>query len=61
LLLAQRQGLVQAQFAIFVAVIADQEDGAGGDLVIDARTALGGGLALGRVETSRDYDSLLSW
>jgi hypothetical protein len=61
LFLAQRQGLIEAQFAIFVAVLADQENGARGDLIVDARAALGRGLALAGVETSRDYDSLLVW
>ena len=33
---------VEADLAIFVAVVADQEDGAGDDFVVDARAILGG-------------------
>jgi len=41
-----------------VAVIADQEDGAGGDFVVDARAILGGCLLV-LLKTPGDYDSLL--
>src|SRR6185312_10993786 len=56
--LAQRERLIQADLAILVAVVADQEDGFGIDLVVDARAILGrcGGITL---KTSGNYDSLL--
>src|SRR5581483_88149 len=56
--LAQGQSLFQADFAIFVPVDADQEDGAGGDFVVDARSAFGRGRGV-LLKTSGDYDSLL--
>jgi hypothetical protein len=59
LLLTQRQRLVQADLAIFVAVIADQQEGAGGDFIVDAGAALGGRRGV-TLKTSRDYDSLLA-
>ena len=56
--LAQRERLIQADLAILVAVVADQENGLGGDFVVDARAILGrrGGITL---KTSGNYDSLL--
>jgi hypothetical protein len=56
--LAQRQGFIQPDLAVFVAIVTDQENSFGGDFVIDARAVLGGGF-FGRAETSNDYDSLL--
>src|SRR5471032_3214110 len=55
---AQSQRLVQADLAILMAVVSDQENGFGGDFVIDARAILGrrGGITL---KTSRNYDSPL--
>jgi hypothetical protein len=46
---------VDADFAVFGAVIPDQEDGTGEDFLIDARAAFGGGLRLG-CKTSGYYD-----
>ena len=60
LFLAQRERLVEAQLAIFLAVITDQKNRLSDDLVIDTRTTLDGGLLV-LLKTPGDYDSLLVW
>jgi hypothetical protein len=56
--LAQCERLIQADLAILMAIVADQEDGFGIDLVVDARAILGRRWGI-TLKTSGNYDSLL--
>jgi hypothetical protein len=56
--LAQGECLIEADLAVFVTVIADEEDGLGDNFVVDAWTILGWRRGV-TLKTSGDYDSLL--
>jgi hypothetical protein len=49
---------VEADLAVFVTVVSDQEDGAGKDFFVDARAIFGGRRRVTGCKTSGDYDSL---
>src|SRR6185312_14490243 len=57
--LAQSERLIQADLAILMAVVADQQDSLGDDFVVDARAILGRRGGVATLKTSGNYDSLL--
>jgi hypothetical protein len=56
--LTQGERLIEADIAVFVAVVADQENRLGADFLVDARTAFGRGFLV-LLWPSGYYDSLL--
>ena len=53
-------GFVDTDLSEFFSLVTDQKDGAGMDVFIDAGAIFGSGPLLRGIETSGDYDSLLS-